>query len=104
MPLAMRLSRFGVGNLRLEQLPPEPLGAGMVRVAFAAVSLNHRDLLVIRGAYGPDLPLPLIPCSDACRRGLSMSATMPAASRQATVFAPIWFPIGSTDPWSRGCG
>jgi NADPH:quinone reductase-like Zn-dependent oxidoreductase len=65
MPLAMRLSRFGVGNLRLEQLPPEPLGAGMVRVAFAAVSLNHRDLLVIRGVYGPDLPLPLIPCSDA---------------------------------------
>jgi NADPH:quinone reductase-like Zn-dependent oxidoreductase len=65
MPLAMRLSRFGVGNLRLEQLPPEPLGAGMVRVAFAAVSLNHRDLLVIRGNYGPDLPLPLIPCSDA---------------------------------------
>ena len=65
MPLAMRLSRFGVGNLRLEQLPPEPLSLGMVRVAFAAVSLNHRDLLVIRGAYGPDLTLPLIPCSDA---------------------------------------
>ena len=64
MPLAMRLSRFGVGNLRLEQFPSEPLGAGMVRVAFAAVSLNHRDLLVIRGVYGPDLPLPLIPCSD----------------------------------------
>jgi NADPH:quinone reductase-like Zn-dependent oxidoreductase len=64
MPLAMRLSRFGVGNLRLEQLPSEPLGACMVRVAFAAVSLNHRDLLVTRGTYGPDLPLPLIPCSD----------------------------------------
>jgi NADPH:quinone reductase-like Zn-dependent oxidoreductase len=64
MPLAMRLSRFGVGNLRLEQLPSEPLGAGMVRVAVAAVSLNHRDLLVIRGTYGPDLSLPLIPCSD----------------------------------------
>ena len=103
MPLAMRLSRFGVGNLRLEQLPPEPLGAGMVRVAFAAVSLNHRDLLVIRGAYGPDLPLPLIPCSDA-PVSLSKSVTMPAASRQATVSAPIWFPIGPTDPWSRGCG
>jgi NADPH:quinone reductase-like Zn-dependent oxidoreductase len=65
MPLAMRLSRFGVGNLRLEQPPSEPLGIGMVRVAFAAVSLNHRDLLVIRGTYGPDLPLPLTPCSDA---------------------------------------
>lgn len=64
MPVAICLSRFGVGNLRPEQLPAEPLGAGMVRVAFAAVSLNHRDVLVIRGSYGPDLPLPLIPCSD----------------------------------------
>jgi NADPH:quinone reductase-like Zn-dependent oxidoreductase len=65
MPLAMRLSRFGVGNLRPEQLPSEPLGARMVRVAFASVSLNHRDLLAMRGVYGPDLPLPLTPCSDA---------------------------------------
>ncbi len=64
MPLAVRLSRFGVGNLRPEQLPTEPLGAGMVRVAFRAVALNYRDLLAVRGVYGPDLPLPLIPCSD----------------------------------------
>jgi len=64
MALAVRLSRFGVGNLRPEQLPAEPLGAGMVRIAFKAVALNHRDLLVIRGVYGPDLALPLIPCSD----------------------------------------
>ncbi len=64
MPLAVRLARFGVGNLRCEELVSEPPGAGMVRVAFDAVSLNRRDLLVIRGVYGPDLPLPLIPCSD----------------------------------------
>jgi NADPH:quinone reductase-like Zn-dependent oxidoreductase len=64
MPLAVRLARFGVGNLRREEVGSEPLGAGMVRVAIGAVSLNRRDLLVIRGTYGPDLPLPLIPCSD----------------------------------------
>ena len=64
MPLAVRLVRFGVGNLRCEELASEPPGAGMVRVVFDAVSLNRRDLLVIRGVYGPDLLLPLIPCSD----------------------------------------
>ena len=64
MPLAMRLHRFGLGNLRSERLPAEPIGDGLVRVAFAAVSLNYRDLLVMRGIYGPGLELPLVPCSD----------------------------------------
>ncbi len=65
MPSAISFERFGVGNLRLGQRPAEPLGAGMVRVAIAAASLNHRDLLVVRGIYQAELPLPLIPCSDA---------------------------------------
>jgi NADPH:quinone reductase-like Zn-dependent oxidoreductase len=64
MPLAMRLPRFGVANLRLEQLSSEPVGEGMVRVAIDTVSLNWRDVLVMRGTYGPGLTLPLIPCSD----------------------------------------
>ena len=93
MPLAMRLSRFGVGNLRLEQFPSEPLGAGMVRVAIAAVSLNHRDLLVIRGTYGPDLPLPLIPCSDAAGVVVDVgddAGNLARGDRVCTHMVPDW--------------
>ena len=103
MPLAMRLSRFGVGNLRLEQLPPEPLSAGMVRVAFAAVSLNHRDLLVIRGAYGPDLPLPLIPCSDAAGVVVDVgddAGSIALGDRVCTHMIPDWLD-GPLEPRMR---
>ena len=93
MPPAMRLSRFGVGNLRLEQFPSDPLGAGMVRVAIAAVSLNHRDLLVIRGTYGPDLSLPLIPCSDAAGVVVDVgdeAGSIARGDRVCTHMVPDW--------------
>ena len=64
MPRAMTIHRFGLANLRSEHRDPEPLGEGLVRVGFKAVSLNHRDVLVMRGTYAPGLSLPLIPCSD----------------------------------------
>jgi NADPH:quinone reductase-like Zn-dependent oxidoreductase len=55
---------FGLENLHLrERALPEP-GPGQVRVRTTAVSLNFRDLLMVRGHYNPRQPLPLIPCSD----------------------------------------
>ena len=103
MPLAVRLSRFGIGNLQPEQLPPEPLGGRTVRVAFAAVSLNHRDLLVIRGTYGPELPLPLIPCSDGAgivvEVGDDPSGLVPG-DRVCTNMVPDWLD-GPLEPQMR---
>src|SRR4026207_1841125 len=61
----MSCHRLGLANLRSDVMAPEAIGTDQVRVAIKAVSLNHRDVLVMRGAYGPGLPLPLIPCSDA---------------------------------------
>ena len=58
-------SAFGLENLKLVDRPePEP-GPGQVAVAVSAVSLNYRDLLMVRGQYNPRQPLPLVPCSDA---------------------------------------
>src|SRR4051812_15841266 len=65
MPSAIVLTTFGLGNLRQETRPLEPLGDGLARVEIRAVSLNYRDLLVMRGIYDPGLRLPLIPLSDA---------------------------------------
>ena len=64
MPLVTAIQRFGVAHLRNELRAPEPIGEGLVRVAMKTVSLNHRDVLVLRGTYGTGLTLPLIPCSD----------------------------------------
>ncbi|MEM7158632.1 MAG: NAD(P)-dependent alcohol dehydrogenase [Myxococcota bacterium] len=55
---------FGLDNLtKVERPMPEP-GPGQVRVRVTAVSLNYRDLLMVRGHYNPRQPLPLVPCSD----------------------------------------
>lgn len=55
---------FGLDNLHLAERPrPEP-GPGQVRVRVSAVSLNYRDLMMVRGEYNPRQPLPLVPCSD----------------------------------------
>lgn len=55
---------FGLDNLAVVDQPvPEP-GPGQVRVRVRAVSLNYRDLLMVRGLYNPRQPLPLVPASD----------------------------------------
>jgi NADPH:quinone reductase-like Zn-dependent oxidoreductase len=93
MPLAMAIRRFGVANLRAEHRTTEPLGDGLVRVAIEAVSLNHRDLLVLRGTYGPGLALPLIPCSDGAgvvlETGVGVTGLAPG-DRVCAHMVPDW--------------
>ncbi len=54
----------GIDALDLVERPIPSPGYGQVLVKIRAVSLNYRDLLVVKGAYSRNLPLPLIPCSD----------------------------------------
>lgn len=55
---------FGIENLKQAERPtPEP-GPGELRVGIRAISLNFRDLMMVRGHYNPRQPLPLVPCSD----------------------------------------
>ena len=61
---AYQIEEFGFDGLTLRDLPdPEP-GYGQVQVEVRAVSLNYRDLLMIKGHYDSRMPLPLIPLSD----------------------------------------
>ncbi len=58
-------NRDGRYHLNLEhQSPPQP-GPGQIAVHVKAVSLNYRDLLVMRREYGGIDPEGLIPASDA---------------------------------------
>ncbi len=61
---AYELQQFGFDGLTLvEKSEPQP-GARQVVVKVKAVSLNYRDLMVVKGTYNPRLKLPMIPFSD----------------------------------------
>src|SRR5437667_2571310 len=55
---------FGIDALAVSDRPDPKPGPGQVLVKVRAVSLNFRDLLMVKGDYSRKLPLPLTPCSD----------------------------------------
>jgi NADPH:quinone reductase-like Zn-dependent oxidoreductase len=62
---AWTIPSFGLDNLRLDTRPDPSPGPGQVLLAVRAVSLNYRDLLIVRGQYNPRMALPRVPGSDA---------------------------------------
>jgi NADPH:quinone reductase-like Zn-dependent oxidoreductase len=61
---AWQISSFGIDSLEFaERSTPQP-GPGEVLVRVHEISLNYRDLLMVKGLYNPKLKLPRIPCSD----------------------------------------
>ncbi len=59
-----QISSFGIDSLEFVERPTPQPGPGEVLVRVHAVSLNYRDLLMVKGLYNPKLKLPRIPCSD----------------------------------------
>ena len=58
------VTQFGIDNLIPIEVPePQPTPA-TVLIKVHAVSLNYRDLLMVKGLYNPRMTLPRIPCSD----------------------------------------
>ncbi|MBN2193450.1 MAG: NAD(P)-dependent alcohol dehydrogenase [Polyangiaceae bacterium] len=91
--------RFGLEQLRERTVPdPEP-GPGEVRLRMRAASLNHRDLLMIRGRYNPRQPLPLVPLSDGVgvvdRLGTGVDGLC-LGDRVCPALLPTW-PAGEPD-------
>lgn len=63
---AVQCKAFGdIGDLVVEDVAAPELGAGQVRVAVRAASVNFFDLLLVQGLYQVKPPLPFIPGSDA---------------------------------------
>jgi NADPH:quinone reductase-like Zn-dependent oxidoreductase len=61
---AWRIPAFGIDKLSLDEVPAPKPGPGQVLVDVHAVSLNYRDLMMVKGAYNPKLQSNRIPCSD----------------------------------------
>ena len=61
---AWQISSFGIDSLEFAERPTPHPGPGEVLVSVHAISINYRDLLMVKGLYNPKLKLPRIPCSD----------------------------------------
>ena len=73
---------------------PEPKpGPGEILLKLKAISLNFRDLMVVKGQYNPKMPLPRIPVSDGVG---AIAAVGPGANRFKVgdrvcgLFMPKW--------------
>lgn len=90
---AYRLNKFGIEQLVPVELEPPRPGAGEAVLDVRAISLNYRDLMVVRGVYNPKLRLPCTPISDGA--GVVM-AVGPGVTRVQpgdwvmTHFVPQW--------------
>lgn len=84
---------FSLEALEFAERPdPEPK-AGQVVLEMRAASLNYRDLLTVRGAYGPRNALPLIPVSDGVGEVIAVGEGVERVGlgdRVAPVFFPSW--------------
>jgi NADPH:quinone reductase-like Zn-dependent oxidoreductase len=83
----------GIGSLDLVERPNPKPGYGHVLVSIKAVSLNYRDLLVVKGAYSRNLPFGLIPCSDGAGEVVEVGdgvTRVKPGDRVAGIFFQAW--------------
>lgn len=90
---------FGLDSLTLtERRDPSP-SYGQVLLKMRAVSLNYRDLMVVKGLYNPKLPLPLIPFSDGVGEVVAVGegvTRVKTGDRVAGIFFQKWLDGGLT--------
>jgi NADPH:quinone reductase-like Zn-dependent oxidoreductase len=100
-----QIQSFGIGQLVCEDLPQPRPARGEVLVKIHAVSLNYRDLLMVRGQYNAKMSLPRIPCSDGAGEVVDVGdgvKAVKAGQRVTGIFMPNWLDGPPTAEKSRG--
>ena len=88
---AWGLETFGLDNLRLSTLEIPELKSGELLVRVNAVSLNHRDRLVVEGHLLPSLPnMPFVPVSDFAGEVLGVGAGVTRFAAGDRVMGNFW--------------
>jgi NADPH:quinone reductase-like Zn-dependent oxidoreductase len=102
---AWQVSAFGIDSLEFVERDLPPPAPGEVLVGIRAVSLNYRDLMVVKGLYNPKMNLPRIPCSDGAGEvvaiGSGVSRWKPG-DRVAGIFMQNWLDGPPTAAKTRG--
>ena len=102
---AWQISSFGIDSLSFVERPTPAPGPGQLLVQVRAISLNYRDLLMIRGQYNPKMSLPRIPCSDGAGEVLAVGPGVidfRPGDRVAAIFMQNWLDGPLTPERSRG--
>jgi NADPH:quinone reductase-like Zn-dependent oxidoreductase len=102
---AFQISQFGLENLHpVDLLNPTP-GTGEVLIRIHAVSLNYRDLMIVRGEYDPKLHFPRIPVSDGAGEVVEVGAGVTrfhVGDRVTGMFLQNWREGSTSAEKSRG--
>ncbi|WP_263353926.1 zinc-dependent alcohol dehydrogenase family protein [Acidicapsa acidisoli] len=88
-----QIPAFGIDSLVLSEKPSSQPGPGQVLVRVHAISLNYRDLMVVKGLYNPRLAMPRVPCSDGAGEVVAVGAGVTqwkAGDRVAGIFMQNW--------------
>jgi NADPH:quinone reductase-like Zn-dependent oxidoreductase len=88
-----RISSFGIEHLEAFATAIPKAGAGQVVVKVHAVSLNYRDLMMVKGFYNPRMELPRIPCSDGAGEVVEVGqgvTDLNPGDRVAGIFMQRW--------------
>lgn len=80
--------RSGIGGLRQTERPDPSPGAGEVLVAVRAAGLNYRDLMILAGTYGRDLPPGRIPLADGVGEVVAVGGDVAGLPTGTRVIAP----------------
>lgn len=84
---------FGLDSLTIAERPDPSPSYGQVLIKVRAVSLNYRDLMVVKGWYDPNIPLPLIPFSDGVGEVVAVGegvTRVKVGDRVAGIFFQDW--------------
>lgn len=84
---------FGLDSLNIAERPDPSPSYGQVLIKVRAVSLNYRDLMVVKGLYNPNIPLPLIPFSDGAGEVVAVGegvTRVKVGDRVAGIFFQNW--------------